>query len=88
MFWVNSLIHRFISSHLLGQTDPTTIDNTIKVHALSSQKPKVVKLRWILALKWEWYISPETFLKRKRQYKPISKSLPFLAQPRLGLSSM
>lgn len=53
--------HRFT---VLGQTDPTTIDNTdqssrfIKPEAQGRQ----AQGGWLSSLRWEWYISPDKFL--------------------------
>ena len=55
------------SSHritLLGQTDPTTIDNTDQstrfIHP--DAQGRQAQGGWLASLRWEWYISPEQFL--------------------------
>ena len=55
------------SSHritLLGQTDPTTIDNTDQstrfIHP--EAQGRQAQGGWLSSLRWEWYVSPEQFM--------------------------
>ena len=48
----------------LGQTDPTTIDNTDQSSRFINPEAQGRQAQggWLSSLRWEWYISPEQFL--------------------------
>ncbi|MBM74340.1 MAG: hypothetical protein CMK59_02970 [Proteobacteria bacterium] len=49
---------------LLGQSDPTTIDNTNQGSRFINPEAQSRQAQggWLSSLRWEWYISPEQFL--------------------------
>jgi hypothetical protein len=62
--WQPSSAHRFT---LLGQTDPTTIDNVYQGSRFVKPEAQGRQAQggFLMSAQWDWYISPEQFLETK-----------------------